>query len=75
MAEECNDPSQYPYHTAGGTKVDISIPDKNCMAHICHYIMINTANSIYLYDGTISKKKKKQYGLKARLKIFKNHGN
>ncbi len=42
------------------------------MAQLCHYVMTHTANSLY-YAQNI-KPKKKQYTLKAGLKLFTNRG-
>jgi hypothetical protein len=36
---------------------------KNMMAHVCHYVMLHTAESIFVGNPN----NKKQYGLKAGL--------
>lgn len=48
IAEEHRQPTEHPYHTAGGTEVDLSIQDEERMAHICHFVMVHTATSIHL---------------------------
>ena len=48
IADEHRRPPEHPYHTAGGTDVDLAIQDKERMAHICHFVMVHTATSIHL---------------------------
>ncbi len=47
--EQCQDPNM-PYHTAGGTDVDLAIQDESMMAQICHYVMVHTATTLYLNE-------------------------
>ncbi len=48
VAEERRHPPKLPYHTAGGTDVDLAIQDKERMAHLCHFVMVDTATRIEL---------------------------
>jgi hypothetical protein len=73
VAEEHALPAERPYHTAGGTTVDLVIQAEYRMAHLCHYVMAHIADSLYYVD-TI-KPKQKQYGLKAGLHMFSDRGN
>ena len=73
VAEEHVLPPERPYHTAGGSTVDLAIQDEYMMAHICHYVMTYTYNSLY-YTKAI-KPTKKQYGLKADICAFTNRGS
>ena len=58
-----------PYHTAGGTDVDLAIQDESMMAQICHCVMIHAATTLYLNETVKPNPNiKKQYGLKAGLK-------
>jgi hypothetical protein len=72
VAEEHKQPPEHPYHTAGGTVVDLAIKDECMMTQVCHIVMTHTANSLYCAQDI--KPKKKQYSLKAGLKEFSNHG-
>ena len=72
VAEEHALPTERPYHTAGGTTVDLAIQDEYMMAHVCHYVMTHIADSFY-YANAI--KPKKQYGLKAGLCMFSDCGS
>ena len=71
VAEECKQPPEHPYHTAGGTVVNLAIKDEYLMAQVCHYVMTHTANALYCAQDI--KPKKKQYSLKADLKASTNH--
>jgi len=73
VAEEFRQPPGHPYHTAGGTDVDLAIQDEERMAHICHYVMVHTATSIELAKQGLPPKK--QYGLKAGLRLFGSRGD
>ena len=64
------DPS-YPYINAAGHTVDLAIQDEVMMAHVCHYIMMHTADKLYAAPPST----KKQYGLKAGLQLFGDHRN
>jgi hypothetical protein len=75
VAEEQALPTERPYRTAGGTTVDLAIHDEHRMAHVCHYIMTDIADSLYYADAIKSKPKQKQYGLKAGLCRFSDRGN
>ncbi len=55
----------YPYCDAGGKTVDLVIKDENMMAHVCHYVMLHTAESNFVGNPN----NKKQYGLK---QVFKS---
>ncbi len=72
MANQGNDPS-YPYTNASGVEVDLAIKDEVMMAHVCHYVMMHTANKLYTAPPPPSSKK--QYGLKAGLKHFEERGS
>jgi hypothetical protein len=67
MADQVNDPS-YPYTNASGIEVDLAIKNEVMMAHVCHYVMVHTADKLYIAPPPPSSKK--QYGLKAGLKRF-----
>ena len=73
VAEESRQPPNHPYHTAGGTDVDLAIQDEHRMAHICHYVMVHTATSVELAKQDLPSKK--QYGLKAGLRLFGSRGD
>ena len=73
VAEEHRQPPENPYHTAGGTDVDLAIQDEECMAHLCHFVMIHTATSLHL--AQIGQPTKKQYSLKAGLNCFGSCGD
>ena len=73
VAEECHQPPEHPYHTAGGTDVDLAILDENRMAYLCHFVMVHTATSLALAQR--GQPTKKQYGLKAGLKRFGSRGD
>jgi hypothetical protein len=75
VAEEQALPTEHPYRTAGGTTVNLAIQDEHRMAHVCHYVMIHIADSLYYVVAIKSKPKQKQYGLKAGLCWFSDHGN
>ena len=66
VAEECRQPRDFPYHTAGGTDADLAIHDEEQMAHLCHFVMVHTATSLEL--ACQGHPTKKQYSLKAGLK-------
>jgi hypothetical protein len=72
VADECRLPSTLPYYTVGGTTVDLAIADKEHMAHVCHYVMTHTADSLYHQDSLPTKK---QYSVKAGLRRFADCGN
>ena len=48
VAEELSQSQEHPYHTAGGTDVDLAILDERRMAHLCHYVMVHTATNLAL---------------------------
>ena len=73
VAEECHLPLELPYHTAGGTDVDLAIHDEERMAHLCHFVMVHTATSMEL--ARQGHPTKKQYSLKAGLKRFGSRGD
>ena len=73
VAEEHRQPPEQPYHTAGGTDVDLAIQDEERMAHLCHFVMVHTATSLTLAQQ--GHPTKKQYGLKAGLKRFGSCGD
>ena len=73
VADAHRQPPEYPYHTAGGTDVDLAIQDEERMAHICHFAMVHTATSINL--AQLGQPTKKQYGLKAGLRHFGSRGD
>jgi len=73
VAEEHRQPPEHTYHTAGGTDVDLAIQDEECMAHLCHFVMVHTATSLHL--AQIGQPTKKQYSLKAGLKRFGSCGD
>ncbi len=50
-------PPECPYHTTGGSTVDLTIPDECMMAQICHYVMTHTAGSRYYAKGDKPTKK------------------
>jgi hypothetical protein len=66
-------PQEYPYQAANVSTVDLAIQDERQMAHICHYVMTHTANSLYS-DETVPSKNK-QCSLKAGLKEFGARGH
>jgi hypothetical protein len=53
----------YPYCDTAGKTVDLTIKDENMIAQVCHYVMLHTAESIFVSNPN----NKKQYGLKAGL--------
>jgi hypothetical protein len=61
----------YPYCDAGDKTVDLAIKDENMMVHVCHYMMLHTAESIFASNPN----NKKQYGLKAGLQKFASQGS
>jgi hypothetical protein len=63
VAKEHHLPPELPYHTAGGTGVDLAIQDKEQMAHLCHFVMVHTATSLEL--ACQGHPTKKEYSLKA----------
>ena len=58
--------TSYPYVNAKGQEVDLAIQDEVMMAHICHYVMLQTAESQFVGNPN----NKKQYRLKAGLRKF-----
>jgi hypothetical protein len=72
VADERSQPSKYPYHTAGGTDVDLAILDKERMANLCHFVMVHTATSLALAQQ--GQPTRKQCGLKTGLKWFGSCG-
>ncbi len=64
------DPS-YPYINAAGHTVDLAIQDEVMMAHVCHYVMMHTADKLYAAPPST----KKQYGLKVGIRLFGDRGN
>ncbi len=75
VAEEQALPTERPYCTAGGTTVDLAIQDEHRMAHVCHYVMTHTADSLYYTEALKSKPQQKQYSLKVGLRRFSDQGN
>jgi hypothetical protein len=73
VAEERRQPWDFPYHTAGGTDVNLAIHDKVRMAHLCHFVMVHTATSLEL--ACQGHPTKKQYSLKAGLTRFGSRGD
>ena len=73
IAEEKHLPPPPPYHTAGGTDVDITIQDERVMAMVCHYVLTHTATSLQL--AAQGHPTKKQYSLKAGLRKFAERGD
>jgi hypothetical protein len=63
--------NSYPYVDARGNTVDLAITDEDHIAHVCHYVMLHCAESTFVGNPN----NKKQYGLKAGLKKFAEHGN
>jgi hypothetical protein len=63
--------TSYPYVDARGNTVDLAITDEDHIAHVCHYVMLHCAESTFVGNPN----NKKQYGLKAGLKKFAEHGN
>jgi hypothetical protein len=53
----------YLYCDAVGKTVDLAIKDENMMAHVCHYVMLHTAEFIFVGNPN----NKKQYRLKVGL--------
>jgi hypothetical protein len=53
----------YPHIDADGHKVDLAIQDEVMMVHVCHYVMLHTADKLNAAPPST----KKQYGLKASL--------
>ena len=39
VADKHRQPPEHPYHTAGGTDVDLVIQDEKRMAHLCHFVI------------------------------------
>jgi hypothetical protein len=67
MADESLNPDpSYPYVNAAGHTVDVAIQDEVMMAHVCHYVMMHTKDKLYAAPSST----KKQYGLKAGLRLF-----
>ena len=56
---------------ASGNTVDLAITDKNTIAQVCHYGMLHCADSVCIGNPN----NKKQYGLKAGLCRFSDHGS
>ena len=73
IADEHRLPPEHPYHTAGGTDVDLAIQDEERMANICLFTMVHTATSVHL--AQLGHPTKKQYGLKAGLRLFGSRGD
>ena len=73
VAEEHHLPPELPYHTVGGTDVDLAIHDEERMAHLCHFVMVHTTTSLEL--ACQGHPTKKQYSLKAGLKRFGSRGD
>jgi hypothetical protein len=53
----------YLYCDAAGNTVDLAIKDENMIAHVCQYVMLHTAESIFACNPN----NKKQYRLNASL--------
>jgi hypothetical protein len=71
MAEEAYTKPLYPYLNEKGDEADLAINDEVLMAHVCHYVMTHMADKLYLNPQSA----KKQYGVKAGLKLFGDRGN
>jgi hypothetical protein len=44
-------------------------------AHVCHYVMLHTTDKLYTQQTQTKPATKKQYGLKAGLKLFEERGS
>ena len=64
-------PKQYPYIDTSGNSVDLAFTNEITIAQVCCYVMLHCADSLCI--GNLNNKK--QYGLKAGLRKFANHGN
>jgi len=73
VTEERHQPPEHPYHTAGGTDVDLATLDEERMAYLCHFVMVHTATSLALAQH--GQPTKKQCGLKTGLKWFGSRGD
>ena len=73
VTAERTQPPENPYHTAGGTNVDLAILDEKRIASLCHFVMVHTATSLALAQH--GQPMKKQYGLKTGLKWFGSRGD
>jgi hypothetical protein len=58
--------TSYPYIDASGKTVDLAYEDEITIARICHYVMLHCTKLTFLGNPN----NKKQYGLKAGLKIL-----
>jgi hypothetical protein len=56
VAAERQQPHEHPYHTAGGTVVNLAIKNVYLMAQICHYVMTHMANALYCAQDITPKK-------------------
>jgi hypothetical protein len=63
--------TDYPYCDATGKNVDLAIEDENMIAHVCHNVMLHTAESIFVGNPN----NKKQYCLKAGRRKFASQGS
>ncbi len=61
----------YPHVDASSNTVDLAFTDENTIARVCHYVMLNCAESTFVGNPN----NKKQYGLKAGLKKIAECGN
>jgi hypothetical protein len=58
--------TSFPYVDASWHTVDLAMDDEQCIATVCHYVMLHCAESTFVGNPN----NKKQYGLKAGLKKF-----
>jgi hypothetical protein len=56
---------------AGGKTDDLVIKNDNMIVHVCHHVMLHTAESVFFGNPN----NKKQYGLKAGLQKFASQGS
>jgi hypothetical protein len=63
--------TNYPYCDASGCDIYLAILDDSMIAHVCHYVMVHTADSMFISNPN----NKKQYGLKASLSKFSACGH
>jgi hypothetical protein len=61
----------YPNCDADGKTVDLAFKNENTIAHVCHYVVLHTVESIFVSNSN----NKKQYGLKAGLQKFASQGS
>jgi hypothetical protein len=71
VAEDSSHDPSYPYTNASGNQVNLAIKDEVLMAQVCHYVMTHTTDKLFL----ASQPDKKQFGLKAGLRLFGDKGH